>query len=97
MKTTLKLTDQKGMVQAFEDNQQVGELTFLLKERVIVIDHTHTFKGYEGKGVAEALTLSAVEYAKGNRRKVVPECSYAYTYLMRHHELAGVLDEQVFE
>ncbi|MCI6672614.1 MAG: GNAT family N-acetyltransferase [Prevotella sp.] len=97
MEITLTTNNPNGLVQAFDEGAQAGELTFQIKEKVIVIDHTQTFKGFERRGIAEQMTLAAIDYAKTNHKKIIPECSYAYTYLMRHREYACVLDERVID
>jgi predicted GNAT family acetyltransferase len=54
-----------------------GEMTF-----------THTFVPPElrGRGIAEALVRTALEYAKAERLRVIPACSYVATFIRRHRE-----------
>lgn len=52
---------------------------------------THTFVPPElrGKGLAEKLVRAALAWARAEKLKVVPVCSYTVTFLERHPELAG--------
>lgn len=40
----------------------------------------------EGQGVASALTKHVLEYARRNRLKVIPSCSFTSAYFRRHPE-----------
>ncbi|HVU33924.1 MAG TPA: GNAT family N-acetyltransferase [Opitutaceae bacterium] len=52
------------------------------------IAFTHTFVPPElrGRGIAEKLVRAALEYAKAERLRVVPECSYVASFIRRHRE-----------
>jgi predicted GNAT family acetyltransferase len=52
---------------------------------------THTFVPPElrGKGIAEKLVRAALAWARAEKRRVVPVCSYTVTFLQRYPELAG--------
>jgi predicted GNAT family acetyltransferase len=49
---------------------------------------THTFVPPElrGRGIAEKLVRSALEYARDEKVRVVPACSYVDVYIQRHPE-----------
>lgn len=71
---------------------QVGEMTYQrLTPQRIVIDHTRVFEGFEGRGIARQMVLSAVDFARANHRKIVPVCSYAQTFLTRTDEYQDIL------
>jgi len=71
---------------------QVGEMTYVrpTPERMI-IDHTRVFEGFEGKGIARQMVLSAVNFARADNRKIIPVCSYAQKVLTRTDEYKDVL------
>jgi predicted GNAT family acetyltransferase len=54
-----------------------GEMTF-----------THTFVPPElrGRGIAEKLVRTALDYARQESYRVVPACSYVATFIRRHRE-----------
>lgn len=58
---------------------------------VIIITHTHVPAAVAGRGIAGALTRTALEYARASGYKVVPHCSYATRYIERHPEYASLL------
>ncbi|GMU94799.1 MULTISPECIES: GNAT family N-acetyltransferase [Ignavibacterium] len=66
-----------------------GEESFVeysLYENVMELYHTYTPPQLRGKGLAEKVVRTALEYAKQNNLKVVPSCSYVAVFLQRHPE-----------
>lgn len=70
----------------------VGEMTY---QRVnlnkIAIDHTRVPPEFRGKNIASKLMVFAIEQAKKNKDKIVPECSYVQVQFARHKEWANLL------
>ena len=94
METKLKIEDRKGIVTAFDNGTEVGDLAFKLREGgLMVITHTLTYDGNEGKGIGKLLVQAAVEYAQQQQLKIVPLCSFARVYIERHPELHGLMAE----
>lgn len=62
-----------------EYQQQDGEIAF-----------THTFVPPElrGRGIAETLVRTALDYARAEQLRVVPACSYVASFIRRHREYA---------
>ena len=67
----------EGKLCVADYNVSKGEIAF-----------THTFVPPElrGRGIAEALVRTALEYAKSERLRVIPACSYVATLSRRHRE-----------
>ncbi len=95
METKLAIYGNKATIKAIENGIQVGELNFLIAQKVAIITHTYTFKGHEGRGIAMNLTLAAIKYAEKQGMKIRPNCKYAYNFLMKHTEFAYLLDEKI--
>ena len=53
-----------------------------------VITFTHTFVPPElrGRGIAEKLVRTALDYARREQLRVVPACSYVGTFIRRNRE-----------
>ncbi len=73
----------EGEQAVLEYGKQGGRLT---------ITHTRVPAAIEGRGVAGALTRAALEYARAQHLKVVPECAYAAAFVQRHGEYADLVE-----
>ncbi|AFH50759.1 Putative acetyltransferase [Ignavibacterium album JCM 16511] len=64
---------------------------YSLNEKEMNLYHTYTPPQLRGKGLAEKVVLSAIEYAKENSLKVIPSCSYVAVFMQRHPEYSELL------
>lgn len=82
---------------AFVDDEgdQIGQITFQqLGEDTLVLDHTGVNPDYRGQGIAQKLMALAVDKARREGKKIIPECSFAVREFERVPEYADVLKEQ---
>ena len=87
-----KETDRNGLFEAWLDGVQVGEMTYQRPTpQRMVIDHTHVFEGFEGRGIARQMVLAAVDFARSYNRQIIPVCSYAQAFLTRTDEYLDIL------
>ena len=68
-----------------------AELTYQLRNGVMVIDHTGVPAAIGGRGLAGLLVRSAFEHARSQGWRVRPACSYAEAWASRHPEYADLL------
>ena len=57
----------------------------------MLINHTGVNPELRGQGFAEKLVLEAVDYARKNKLKILPFCSYVSVYVGKHPEVQDVL------
>jgi uncharacterized protein len=62
------------------------ELDYTLVAGVLTITHTGVPDEVGGRGIASALVKTAMDAARAEGWKVVPACSYASVWIMRHPE-----------
>ncbi len=80
MKTTIEIKGQDGVVTAFIEGEEIpaGIMQFEIEENNrMIITHTITTPGFEGRGVGKTLVKAGVAYAKQNGYTIVPVCSFA--------------------
>lgn len=65
-------------------------LEYELTDSVMTITHTRVPQAVGGKGIAGGLTQTALDTARQNRWRVIPQCSYAAVYIKRHPEYADL-------
>lgn len=56
---------------------------YILIENVLNVTHTIVPSELEGRGIAAALTKTILNYARENKLKVIPSCSYTRAYITR--------------
>lgn len=69
----------------------VAELDYERSSERIRITHTGVPPAIGGRGVAGELMRVALEYARAEGLKVIPDCAYAATYFKRHPQYADLL------
>ncbi|WP_313374414.1 GNAT family N-acetyltransferase [Chishuiella sp.] len=92
MKIKLNLEQKNGVFELVDETDNtVGELTFMLKDKQMLINHTGVNPELRGQGWAEKLVLEAVDYARKNQLKIIPFCSYVSVYVGKHPEVQDVI------
>ena len=57
----------------------------------VVFTHTFVPPEMRGKGLAESLVRAALAWARAEKLKVVPQCSYVARFIERHAEYRDLL------
>jgi predicted GNAT family acetyltransferase len=52
----------------------------------IVYNHTEVPPALEGRGLAAKFAKTALDFARANHLRVVPQCSYVASYIQKHPE-----------
>jgi len=63
---------------------QLCVLDYHLRDGVLAIDHTGVPSAVGGRGIAAALTKAAMDTARREGWRVLPNCAYAVAWLARH-------------
>lgn len=81
----------RGAFTAWEGETQAGKMTFSrLNDHVVIIDHTETLPGFEGRGVGKRLVAHGVEWARAHDQKLMLVCPFAKSVFDRMPEWADV-------
>ncbi|MDH7974071.1 GNAT family N-acetyltransferase [Sphingomonas sp. AR_OL41] len=64
---------------------------YQLEGDTIVFTHTVVPKAIEGRGVASTLIRAALDSARDQGLKVVPQCPFVAAYMKRHPETRDLL------
>ena len=77
----------------FEADVDGGTALIAYSERGgdITFHHTEVPPQAEGKGVASTLAKTALQYARDQKLRVVPECAYVASYVKKHTEYDDIL------
>lgn len=69
----------------------VSVVDYLRQGDVLVLPHTFVPPVLRGRGIAEKLVRAALDYARAEKLKVVPSCSYAALYIERYPEFKSLV------
>lgn len=70
---------------------QLAVADYGLEDGRIIFTHTYVPTALRGQGIAEKLVRAGLEFAKADKRKVVPECSYVAAFIDRHKEFQDLV------
>lgn len=71
-----------------ETGGHVAVLDYERADGEIALTHTFVPPELRGRGLAERLVRAALDFARREKLRVNPVCSYVATFLQRHPELA---------
>ena len=88
-------TNQAEVVVTHNQNEQRFEATvdghlcvaeYDLDDGEMTFTHTYVPPELRGRGIAEKLVRTALDYARQESLRVIPACSYVATFIRRHRE-----------
>lgn len=68
-----------------------AHLDYLLTGDIVEMYHTEVPSDYQGQGVAAKLATAALDWARANKYKVLPTCSYVDSFIRKHKEYQDLL------
>ena len=68
-----------------------GYISYKERDDKLVYDHTIVPQELGGRGVGSALVKEALNYARENDKKVVPQCSFVSSYIAKHPDYQDLL------
>lgn len=74
-----------------ESEDLLAHLDYVQDGEVTVFTHTWVPPEWRGRNVAGTLVKTALEDARRNSLRIVPQCSYVARYLERHPEFADLV------
>ncbi len=90
MEIQFKMDEQKrGCFFIEKEGRQIAELDFEVKENLLNAYHTGVRPELEGQGIAARLFNRMVSFAREERYKVIPSCSYILVKFRRHPDEYG--------
>lgn len=76
-----------------ENGQHLALLSYTWRDdKTLIIDHTEVDESLQGKGTGMDLVKAAVEYAREQSVKIIPQCSYAQHVFNKEKSFSDVLE-----
>ena len=70
---------------------QTGYISYQESADKLVYDHTIVPQQLGGQGVGSALVKHALDYAREQDKKVLPQCSFVASYISKHPEYQDLI------
>jgi predicted GNAT family acetyltransferase len=74
-------------------NDNLAVLVYRFYKNDIALMHTNVPDALEGQGIASALAKHALEWVKGQHKKILVYCPFVASYLKRHPEYNVLIDK----
>jgi hypothetical protein len=81
----------KGAFVIERDGSRLAEMTYTSAGSKIIIDHTDIDDALRGTGTGKRLVQAAVEWARAEKRTILPLCPFAKSVFDKTPELRDVL------
>ena len=83
-----------GSARRFEADVPGGTamITYQQDGDVITLIHTEVPKEASGRGVAQSLAKYALQYARDQKLRVIPKCSYVASFVKRNRDYDDILE-----
>jgi uncharacterized protein len=82
-KSRFEAVDESGAVAGFATYRKEGD--------IVTFRHTEVDDAYEGQGIGSTLARAALDAARREERKVVPQCPFIKSYIDHHAEYADLV------
>ncbi|WP_294312415.1 GNAT family N-acetyltransferase [uncultured Chryseobacterium sp.] len=81
-----------GVITLNNDIKEVGRLTYTIfpQDNKLVISFVLVHREFEGRGMGKYLVEEAIKFARENKWKVYPHCSYARAVMIRMQNVEDV-------
>ena len=64
-----------------------------ISPQIIDFQHTEVPERFRGKGIAEKMAKTALEYTRENNMKARASCRFVSSFIKRHNEYEDLLEE----
>lgn len=88
----IKHNPDRLVFEAWHNGEKVGKMTYTHhNENAILVNHTGVRPDFEGQGIGKKLVLAGLEFARQERKKIIPRCSFVRVVLESKEEYRDVL------
>jgi predicted GNAT family acetyltransferase len=91
MTNTVSFNADKQRYEIFVDGTLAGLTQTVEDGEVVTMPHTKVFDEFEGQGLASVLVTGALDDIRARGLRIVPECPYVASFVVKHPEYADLL------
>ncbi|SDB40724.1 hypothetical protein SAMN03097699_1158 [Flavobacteriaceae bacterium MAR_2010_188] len=75
-----------------DNGEEIAEMTYKNRDEIVmVIDHTFVNEKHRKEGLGGKLVKEAVDYARENNKKIIPQCPFAREVFKENSSYSDVL------
>jgi uncharacterized protein len=71
-------------------DDKLAQIAYVMEDQVIIFVHTEVPKEFGGRGIADQMAHTALEYAKAQHFQVMALCPFVKAYIGRHPEYQSI-------
>lgn len=84
--------EKNGYFRAIVNETEAGRMAYTwASASQFIINHTQVYPGFRGMNVGKQLVLEAVNFARENNMKIIPECFFAKSIFKKSGSIRDVL------
>jgi uncharacterized protein len=84
--------DKDGFRFFIETKDEDAELTYsYVEDNIMDFDYTFVPESSRGKGLADQLVKTGLDFARNNDKKVIPSCPVVETFAKRHPDYKDII------
>ncbi|MTD31438.1 GNAT family N-acetyltransferase [Planomicrobium sp. YIM 101495] len=87
----MEITKESDRFTVNENGEELGFISFIEEDDVMTIDHTEVSPQLKGQGAGKKLVERAVQHARDEGKKVIPQCAFAKSVIEQNPEFQDVL------
>ena len=72
-------------------DNHTGYISYQERDDKLIYDHTIVPQELGGRGIGSALVKHALNYAREQHKKVIPQCSFVSSYISKHPEYQDLI------
>ena len=72
-------------------DNHIGYISYQERDDKLVYDHTIVPQELGGRGIGSALVKHALNYAREQDKKVIPQCSFVSSYISKHPDYQDLI------
>ena len=76
-----------------DDGKEIGEITYEVENKILIVDHTFVDPTYRGQNLAIKLVDAVSDYARKVGMKIIPTCSYVVKVFERSVDYLDVWEK----
>lgn len=84
----------EGKFYTVQDNEQLAEMAYVLRDKTLIILHTEVDDRLKGQGAGLKLLDATVDYARKKELKIIPLCPYAKHQMEKLEQYHDILAQR---